>query len=258
LSTEVEKMEERMIDLGKIDHGQQYFHDAIGIPFEEYERCFQEISNYKPLRIQMELDKLGFSKEEIVKSSKNAQYDSEAVMELWKRRGREKISLKEFILTVKLVQKAYREKGILGILEIKTIEIEGSEGILKRTAIDKINEGLIERTRKRVIEFVRDRGIQVWKGTASCDKWLSEHGTSRGCPSELGCAKAILIMNVVIKMTQDQPRSLKNFVEIHLSINMTIAGMELITEILAAKSLKELEKNLKKLQEKKLGETYTF
>lgn len=213
------KLEERKIVLDQINHERENLHETIGIPLEEYDQCVQGIGNNTPLKRRMEMEGLGFSKEELMKTWEDSRSISEAIVKLWKKRGRTEISLKEFVYTAMLVRSAKPREGL---------EIPEIRGLL---------EGLIsEIVAEDVVKRVKEHGDQVLVGTPHCEKWREEHGGSQGCQSELGCRKVEHILRALNVKRRYRPRSFNDFLEMEKWIKRAV------DEILEAKNLKELNK----------------
>jgi len=198
-----------MIPLDKIDHGQRAIFDAIGITKEEFEKYKKELEK----TLKTEISELGFSETEISEACKYAEYSTEATVYLWKIRGRSEISIKEFLLTTHLVTSFMRN--------VEKIS-------------DPVNR-LVSVLAMRAEKIVKEHGDQPLIGKPESEKWLTEHGSCKGCPSEVACGKVKLISIILHTPQIYEPNSFQDFLEMQKWMKETI------NKILGAKTLKELE-----------------
>lgn len=223
---------EKIIYLNKVDHKQELLGDAIGIPEQEFDNCLWEINNEPSLEIEVEIENLGFTEEEVKESLKRTRRLSEAVVLLWQRKRREEIAVREFLLTARLIKR----------VETKAKMHEMAGRLVNELINEILPEALIERTRQRIIKLVQKGGTPVLRGGKDCDMWLKDHEGSKGCPHELGCEKASLIGQIIVEMAHTRPESLENFPEIDQWMNIVIDGTSMILDILAAKTMDDLKK----------------
>ena len=105
-------MEEKNIVLNKIDHNQEMFHKAIGVGQEEVVNCVKQIgARHRILRTLLE--ELRLSTDEILQTTKemtaNNLQMSKAIANLWKKRDRKQITLRECVGTNILLWKMIKE-----------------------------------------------------------------------------------------------------------------------------------------------------
>jgi len=155
-------LREKKIKLEELDHSKEFLHETIGISAEEFSEVFwEELKKNKTL--EKLIDKLKISLEEIVEISFRVKTISQIAAEIWKRRGKKRISLKTFIQTV--------------ILVLSAIEV-----------FRKFKDEL-----RNLIEMVRAEGTEVALGTSDCREWLNSQQSCEECPFILGCQKIFLL-----------------------------------------------------------------
>jgi len=97
--------------------------------------------------------------------------------------------------------------------------------------------------------LVRQNGDSLKMYTIECELWLLQHGLCRGCPSELGCAKLMVLhriyycaqQQVLAKMRNPQEfikfiEEIEEFQSMVLAAK-TVSGMDRIDENLLAKGV---------------------
>ncbi len=95
-------MEEKNIVLNEIDHNQEMLYKAIGVGQEEIANCIKQMgARHRILRTLLE--ELSLSTDEILQTTKEITADnpqiSKAIANLWKKRNRKQITLRECIGT---------------------------------------------------------------------------------------------------------------------------------------------------------------
>lgn len=83
-------------------------------------------------------------------------------------------------------------------------------------------------------DLVRTGGDKVEIHTATCVFWLAEHKNCKGCPSELGCAKSVRLMAVMMLPLLFNAGNYDDFQKMQNRIS------ELSDKILKSISVKEL------------------
>jgi len=216
--------EERQIQFNEIDHSKEYLYDAIGITLEELEKYEKEVSNDSTETLMM---KLGFTEKEIIEALEETQTLSEIIVLLWEARGKKEVSVKKYIATAVLIAKMGRK-----------IEKEKIRAFLsslpERTQTMQVIK--VDIDEKKAIELIKSHGTEIWAGNQKCKEWKKKHGSSKGCPSELGCHKLLLIIHTVEMANMWNPTSFQDFLERDMWIKTTIK------QILEAKNLKTLDK----------------
>jgi hypothetical protein len=225
---------ERTIYLNRIDHTKESLAEALGVPKEELKNRLREVEEESPLKTETEIENLGFSKEELeeaITKSKSKTF-SEILANLWKKRGREEISLKECAYTFIIVKKEIASS------RDERSKVSGTEEFIETVIVPRIESEI----RKRIIKLLKDHGTEVLVGTSHCDQWKKEHDeSSKGCPSALGCTKFALLYDTIEAIVVSQPKPIRSRLDYLRSIDMTINGITVILKILEAKSLKDLD-----------------
>jgi hypothetical protein len=202
-------MLERKIDLNRIDHSKERLFETIGISRLEFLEDIQKIQEEnKPEELA---DKLGFSADEVIEALKNTQKLSEAIVRLWKNKGRQKISLKEFIQTAVLINRIKNSPEMLLPLAKKAFL-------------------------KEMQELIESHGSQLMIDTPECEQWVKTHQNCKGCPSEFGCLKFNMITRCLAIKDQYEPKSFQDFIQMEKWIRKKI------DKILKAKDINELNK----------------
>jgi len=223
---------ERTIYLNRIDHTKKSLAEALGVPKEELENRLREAEEESPLKTEAEIENLGFSKEELEGAITKSKTFSEILANLWKKRGREEISLKECAYTLIIVNKEIASS------RDERSKVSGIEEFIETAIVPRIESEI----RKRIIKLLKDHGTEVLVGTSHCDQWKKEHDeSSEGCPSALGCAKFALLCDTIEAIVVSQPKPIRNRLDYLRSIDMTINGITVILKILEAKNLKDLD-----------------
>jgi hypothetical protein len=202
-------MLEKKIFLDEIDHSKEKIHEIIGISRLELLENFQKICEEDTPKTLS--SKLGFSVDEIIDALNSTQRISEAIVRLWKNKGRTEISLKEFIQTAVLIKNMRKSPEMLLSLAEKALLEE-------------------------LVEIVESHGSQVLMNTSPCEEWRKNHPSCKGCPSELGCRKMNLITHCLKMKMSYEPKSFEDF------LSTEKWTREKIEEILKAKDLNQLNK----------------
>jgi len=105
-------LEEKNIVLNEIDHNQEMLYEAIGASKEEVANCLKQIGARHRIHGTL-LEELSLSKDEILQTTKemkaNKLKPSKAIANLWKKRGRKQITLRECVGTRVLLWSMKRE-----------------------------------------------------------------------------------------------------------------------------------------------------
>ena len=202
-------MLEKKIDLNRVDHSKERLFETIGISRLEFLENVQKI--YEENKPQELADKLGFSASEVIEALENTQKLSEAIVDLWKDKGRQEISLKEFIQTAVLIKSMKKSPEMLVPLAEKALLEE-------------------------LVEIVESHGSRVLMNTSPCEEWRKNHLSCKGCPSELGCRKMNLITRCLKMKMSYEPKSFEDF------LSTEKWTREKIDEILKAKDINQLNK----------------
>lgn len=248
-STRVKKLETK-IDLEKIDHKQDDVFMTLrktGVNKDEYSRCVEEIQSYRPQRLREEIDKLGFKKRQVIEVSEKYGTLTESVAGLWKSRRKE-ITLKEFVLTVRLVKKTCIERAVE-----KNLSSGGREeqllAVILNMALEKEVKKLEDAVETKIIKFVEDSGSTYKRDTPECELWRKEHDNdSRGCPFHLGCIKHRIIHHVIEELCTAPLRYADNPITEIKWVDLVVFSMFVIIGVYTAKSVPEMERNLRILQ----------
>ena len=83
-------------------------------------------------------------------------------------------------------------------------------------------------------ELVRGHGDEVDIHTGVCVTWKLEHENCAGCPSQLGCAKAVAMLGVAMAPMMYEPKDYDDYEKMHQSIQ------EKLDRLLTAKSIQEV------------------
>lgn len=216
LSEGDEKMAERRISIDQIDHTKGMLYETVGISSAEFDSYAQETyNNYTPETL---IKHLGFSIGELREAFRNTGQTSKAISNLWEKRGKREISLREFVQTFLLLHQFVFSGPSIAIVIEEAIETKE-----------------LKDPNENIIKLVTRRGTPVLQGTPVCEAWLETHKDSQGCPSELGCKKVRLILRVLDLRDNYKPKSKI------ASIKKYWWTMKTINTILKAKDLEELK-----------------
>jgi len=84
-------------------------------------------------------------------------------------------------------------------------------------------------------KLVRSQGEQVLIHTQTCIEWKLEHENCAGCPSELGCAKAVAMVGVSMSSMFYEPKSFEDYERMNASIQAKL------DKLLKAKTAEEIQ-----------------
>jgi hypothetical protein len=207
------------------------------VPREEFENLIKTLAAYPEPFFEEEMIKLEFKKEELAEAIEESDNDVQAVVSLWqKRRKREEITLKEFVVTLLLLRRMERD------IEAKGLE-QAKEQLLE--ILSRVVDMRIDQVVSNASKLVEENGTQVLLGTDQCKKWKKEHnGSSEGCPGKFGCDKIGLILQV-LKALGSYP--MRNTAEQISWQNAGVDTIRIVIRILQAKDLSALDKILEEL-----------
>jgi hypothetical protein len=233
---------EKTIKLKEIDHTKENVDEAIGMTEEEFSQCIKEITSYPDSMFKEKVDKLlGFKREEIIEAIKNSGSEIESIVSLWQGR-KEEITLYEFTLTLVLIRKT--------IIEQRKESLGHSPGEQLMRIVTSLSEKVInesaESANNKLKNLIEENGTKVLENTPACEKWKKEHNnSSEGCPGHLGCAKLYILTDLLGYLSSHPARFAKNPIQNAIWVNAVVETFTIVTKILAAKDLDELDKNLK-------------
>jgi len=84
-------------------------------------------------------------------------------------------------------------------------------------------------------ELIRENGDKVDIHTAVCVEWLLEHNNCSGCPSELGCSKAVCMVGLSMIPMFYKPKDYDDYLKMQKDVEKRMY------KILKAKTKKEVQ-----------------
>jgi len=242
---------ERIINLKKIDRGKSYIHEALNVPKEELHQCIIEVRNYPDSVFNPEAGKLGFTEEEILIAEKNYHKITELVAALWQGK-KEEITIREFVLTMVMIEKTlanaqHEEESLEDSSGDETMKIL-SELLENSGLIGKVVNKSVDRVTERLMKLVKESGAEILRDTPACEQWKKEHDSdSRGCPGYLGCAKILILRELLFQMSSHPTRFAESKIQNAIWLEALSETLVAATKILAAKDINELERFLEEL-----------
>ena len=83
-------------------------------------------------------------------------------------------------------------------------------------------------------ELVEQQGDEVGLDSPTCVIWKADHDNCKGCPAELGCAKAVAMMGISLTPLMYTPKDYDDYNRMHRDIG------DKLDRVLKAKTSEEI------------------